>query len=376
MKNLFIIAIMGLLYCPFAHAQMPTVSSAPIGRRTIRFNFIAKDSIREALNEDFDMIEDSCSVIIRHGKLNVRERKYFGKFTDVSKLDPNVILTEGNYTANGLKDGYFITHYLNGQLQAKGTFKNNEYDGKWELYYDNGKPKLFFEASGKDIKIIDAWDEKGAKYIDNGKGAYRVDMGQFYWKGKLLNGHPDGSWASLKTDDATNEEYVTEKYKNGAFQKGSGPMGAYNDASRLILVPNNMLPFTRAELMFISAVPCGGTKRKHLVGAQYQNGLRDFTDHIAELSSQFLRTVNLEPYDSELVLEGQVNTDGGIANLTVHNAFSENIARGLISQLRRLPPLQPATADGKPVIQKFTITYTFSRGQYSFTYRFLPVQAK
>lgn len=376
MKSLLIVFIAGMLYCPFAYAQVPAISNAQPGKRTIRFNFIAKDSINQSLNEDFDMIEDSCSTIIRHAKLNIRARKYFGRITDVSKLNPNIILTEGNYTTDGLKDGNFIAHYINGELQAKGAFKNNEYEGKWEVYYDTGKPKLFFEASGKNIRITDAWDEKGMKLIDNGKGAYRVNLGSIYWKGKLLNGKPDGTWASLKTDDASNEELVTEKYKNGEFQKGVSPLGEYTDAARLVLVPNNLLPFTRAELMYISAVPCNGSKRKHVIGAQYHNGLADFTGQIKELASRYLSKVDLKSYDNELILEGEINTDGAINNLAVHNAFNETIAHGLIVEFRRLPALQPATVDGKPVKQKFTITFVFEQGYYHFSYRFLPIEVK
>lgn len=126
--------------------------------------------------------------------LTPNSANFLANLKDVSQLNPELVLTEGNYTSDGLKDGYFITHYLNGNLQAKGNFKSNAYDGKWEMYYDDGKPKLTFEANGKEIKINDAWDAKGVKIVTDGKGVYRINLGTIYWKGKLLNGKPDGTW--------------------------------------------------------------------------------------------------------------------------------------------------------------------------------------
>ena len=75
-----------------------------------------------------------------------KAKYFFGKFKDVSKVDTNLVVTEGNYSPDGFKDGEFTLHYLNGNLRAKGNFKNNKYDGHWQLYYNNGKPQLTFEA--------------------------------------------------------------------------------------------------------------------------------------------------------------------------------------------------------------------------------------
>ena len=182
--------------------------------------------------------------------MNMSNRKFYGKIKDVSKLDQNIILTEGFYTTDGLKEGEFITHYLNGNLQAKGNFKNNQYDGKWEIYYADGKPMMTFMGNEKDIKIIEAWDEKGTKTVDTGTGNYLVDMDDIYWKGKLLNGKADGVWRAFTTKGAA---IIFETYINGVFKKGSGSVGDYQDAPKLILVPANKLPFTNTEGLPIAA---------------------------------------------------------------------------------------------------------------------------
>lgn len=374
MKILFTCLIVSFLFYFSSFAQtFAPASNANVSRRTIRFNFIKKDSVNLSLNNEFDLIEDSCSEVIRYVHINMQQRKFFGPIKDVSRLTPELALTEGNYTADGLKDGYFITHYLNGNLQAKGSFKNNKYNGKWEIYFDDSKPKLTFEAIEGDIKITDAWDDKGAKVVDNGKGSFRVDLGTLYWKGKLLNGKPDGMWRAIKTDDATNTDVATESFKNGVFQKGTSPIGMYKDASRVVLVTADYLPFTRAEMLHISSVPCNGTKRKHVVGAQYSLGSVSFSEAIKNLVSPYLSKINLAPYVSDLTLNGEVTQYGTITKLIAENAFNDNIANGLITQLRRLPSLQPATVDGKQVTQKFNITFNFYQGSYRFSYHFLPI---
>ncbi len=343
--------------------------------RNIRFGTIGKDSINLALNHQFYLIEDSCSLVTRYGHVNMMNRKFFGKIKDVSKVNPKIILTEGNYTADGLKDGYFITHYLNGTLEAKGNFKNNQYDGNWEIYYANGKPMMTFTANENDVKIIDVWDAEGNKTVNNGNGNYRVDLEGLYWRGKLVNGKPDGTWKAANPEDATNITLVSESYKDGQFKKGKNALGDYTDAPRLTLVPPNKLPFTNAEKFMIALVGCDGVSLagKRIVNAQYSAGMSNFTDNIVRLVGPYLQTVDLKPYENTLIINGEVSENGRVTNLRADNAFNSDLARGMIRELYSLPFLQPATIDGKPTKQNFNITFNFTRGSYRFTYTFLPI---
>jgi antitoxin component YwqK of YwqJK toxin-antitoxin module len=374
MKLILSSIILSLLISYVAQAQVRPTYIPHMSRRSVRFNFVTKDSVNLALNDEFDMIEDSCSVITRYAHLDIHKRKFLGKFKDVSRANPDLVLTEGSYNMDGLKDGGFVVHFLSGKLEAKGNFKNGLYDGSWSIFYDNDKPRLTFDAEGNDIKIIDAWDTDGNKTVINGKGTYRVDEGALYWKGKLLNGKPDGTWKAMKTDDATNTSLVTENFKNGSFQKGRGPIGDYLDASRMVLVSTEMLPFTKAEKLSISSVPCNGIKTQHVVSAQYNNGTASFTEEIKRLITPYISKINIESFESEITVEGYVTDEGLIRGLNSYGSFRQDIARGLISQLSRLPPLVPASVDGKPIKQKITFKFVFTKGMYSFNYRFLPVE--
>ena len=353
-------------------ASLISIAQTP-PQRNIRFKTLGKDSVKLSLNEEYYLIEDSCAQIMRYAHYDFKQRIFNGKFRDVNYLNPEQLISEGEYNDKGLKNGDFVSYYLNGNLQAKGSFKDNKFSGKWELFYDDGKPKLNFEAEGNDIKIIDAWDPQGKKIVDNGKGNYKADLGSLYWTGKLENGKPDGKWKAMKTDDRTNTELVTENFKNGGFQKGKSTAGDYKDASRVILVSENELPFVNAEKMRISSVPCNGVKRKHIVNAQYRNGFSSFSEEIKRLVTPYLGKVDLRPYDNELTFTGEVSEKGYVSITDYTNGFDDKIASGLQRELRNLPNLEPALADGKPVPQKFAITFKFSRGVYSFSYRFLPV---
>jgi len=341
-------------------------------RRNVRVQHLGKDSVKLTLNEEYYLIEDSCAQIIRYAHYDFNQRLFTGKFTDVSRLDSNQVISAGEYNERGLKNGEFVSYYLNQNQQAKGSFKDNKFTGKWELFYEDGKPKLSFEATGDELKIIDAWDAEGKKIVDNGNGPYKANLGNIYWTGKLTGGKPDGKWKAMKTDDRTNTELVTEKFKNGQFQQGDGPAGTYKDASRILLVSELELPFVNAEKLRVSPVPCNGVKRKRIVNAQYSNGVASFSEAIKQLVTPYLSKVDLRPFDTEVTFNGEVSETGDITLTNYTMGIDDKIASGLQRELRLLPHLEPALADGKAIAQKFTITFKFSKGFYSFTYRFLP----
>jgi hypothetical protein len=354
-----------------------TVSAiAQTSPRRIRTEYLGKDSVKLTLNDEYNLIEDSCAQIIRYAKYDSRQRIFTGKFTDVNSSNPENIVSSGQYNEKGQKDGEFVSYYLNGNLQAKGSFKNNKFWGRWDLFYSDGKPKLSFDANEERIKLIDAWDTEGKKIVDNGNGSYRANLGTMYWSGKLVNGKPDGKWRVMKTDDRTNTELAAENFKNGEFQKGSGLGGEYKDVSRILLVTDLELPFTNAEKHRISSVPCNGVKRKHIVGAQYRNGFASFSEEVKSRVSPYLGKVDLRPYDTDVTFNGEVSEEGRVVMNDYSFGLDDKIASGLKRVLSTLPNLEPALMDSKPVSQKFTITFKFSQGMYRFSYRFLPVDTK
>ncbi len=371
MKSFYIALAAFIFICSNLHAQSFSIDRS---NRSYRFMFINKDSVNLSYNNNFEMIEESCSQIVRYG--HVSNHKFTGKFRDVSRLNPELVISEGNYTADGLKDGAFISRNLNGNLVSKGNFKKNKFDGRWEIYYDDGKPKLTFEANGKDINIIDSWDAKGVKTIENGNGNYQLDLNDIYWKGKLVNGKPDGTWKAIKRSDRTT--LLTETYKKGVFTNGDGPLGEYVDAPRAILYSADLLPYVNAEGFKISLADCSGTSMvKSIVNAKYNGGFNSLSKHIQQIVEPYFSKVNLTPYGNNvLIIDGEIDKTGKLVRVIKQNEFDDMLVSGLTKQLYTLPFLEPATVDGKPVSQKITITFTFHNGLYSFTYKLLPIEVK
>jgi hypothetical protein len=363
MKFLSPTLIACLFCCTVAYGQRPY--------RSVHFDFIEKDSIKLAFNDDYDLIEDSCSTFTRYAHINMAiGRKFVGKIKDVSRLDPTIITAEGTYSEAGQKEGLFTTRYINGQLRAKGNFAKNKPDGKWEMYYDDGKPQLLFEVNGDDMQITDHWDKNGRKDVNNGKGTYRVDIGYIYWKGKLVNGRPDGTWSCIRTDDATDSEMASEKFKLGVFQKGKSPIGEYTDASHIRLITPDLFPFIHAEFLKTSALPCNGTKPKHIVTAQYPPGIQAYSDDLIRVIAAYFYYIDVKHFTNKFTIDGEIDERGYLTKLNCYDSFNQSISDGLISSLKRVVPLNAATIDGKPAKQKINFVFNFSEGVYKFNYRF------
>jgi len=223
------------------------------------------------------------------------------------------------------------------------------------------------------VRIIDSWDSEGKKVIDNGKGTFQVNLGKISSKGKLENGLPDGTWHSFKTDNSAQIELAEETFKNGVFQKGKSPIGAYTDTSRITLFNLESLPYIHAEKLLTSSVPCNGMRRKHIVRAQFKGGRQAYSQYINQLAVQAVRKFNIRNAIGKLTFDGDISEEGTIHHISSRLAFDGSLSRAIMDELYKLPALEPATADGKPVPEKFTITFTFQFGRFRFGYKFLPI---
>lgn len=366
--KLYLIPLLTALCCYSASAQ----NSNNRPQRNISIEIIGEDSVKLSYDGDFALIEDSCSQITRHGHLT-QDRFFNGKFEDVSSSNPKQVITTGTY-ANGLKQGPFVINYPNGILQAKGDFKDNLFDGKWEMFYEDGKPKFSFKATGTDIQIIDAWDAKGVKTVDNGKGLFRADLGVAYWKGKLLNGKPDGTWKSKKTSD--NEDINTESFKNGVFQQGSNSYGDYTNASRLMLVSADIFKFVQAERFLISRYDCNTHSSNTTEYAHYTPGNPSGAERVANLISNYFTTSREKVFYGTVILSGEIDKNGVVQKIHQTSGSLDAVAvHEIIGRLYTLPNFKPATVDNKPVKQTFTVTVTINKDdRFNVYFQLLPIE--
>jgi len=351
---------------------LAALSSLPaIAQRNIKFNTFGADSIRLTFNKDYFFIEDSCAKIIRYTRFNFRDRKFIGAFKDVADGNPSLVIGEGNYNDAGQKDGEFSEYYLNGNLLGKGDFKDDKYTGKWVFYFEDGQPQLTFEVRDSSIYIIDAWNDKRKKTLDNGNGTYEVDVFGYKWSGKIIKGRPDGAWLCTSIQNEDEAPIATEHFVNGQFANGKNFSGIYVDSSRFAFINNNMLPMLNAEKLKISAIGCTIPVTSKIISALYDYGNDDFSDQIKQAVGSYIGRLHGHGY---ITIAGEVNEKGALVDLKNTATYSADLnSKDLIVVLERLPLLNPATVNGKPVKQGFTITFDVNPGLYSFSYRFLPI---
>jgi hypothetical protein len=334
------------------------------------------DSISLSFNNKYYLVNDSCADITRHGHLNMKTKRYIGPFKDISTEDSVTIVTEGNYDNAGLKDGLFTLKYLNGNLQAKGTFKNDKYEGKWELYYVDGKPELTFEAENNFIKIIDAWDTDGKKIVDNGSGEFRINNGDYYWEGKIAKGRPDGTWNLSTINPKVKLPSTSEYFKKNVFKNGTNASGDYSDSSRIILISTEMLPFLNAENLITDNGCTAPRESRYVVKAQYRTGWDAFRRDVAHIAGPIIRRFGGTSIfiGQSFTITGDIDEKGEVINLRCDDMFNPNLTRSIIDRLSELANFQPATINEKPVKEKFTLTFSFEAEHYRFHYKFLKVE--
>ncbi|SDM12840.1 hypothetical protein SAMN05421813_106140 [Daejeonella rubra] len=362
-------------YIFFLFLTITFITSFGQNRRSIRFNTFAKDSINLHLDENYFLIEDTCSSIIRYGHFRFKDRKFFGPFRDLNKLDPQIVLAEGNYTQDGLLDGDMKLFYLNGDSLAIGKYDKGEMVGDWTIYYAGNKKKLEFNKISETI-VLNAWDETGKQTLTNGTGFYRSDIGGYYWEGKLINSKPDGTWKLKETGDRTGTVVSSETFKAGNFVKGGGPMGNYTDKSRILLAGNNLLPINNAGLMEVSKKACDPSMmRKKIVYASYRNGTDAFNEEIKRVIAPVFAKLDLKKYfTKEFTLIGSIDEGGRIFNLKYQDTFDDKASTTLIRALYTLPILDPTLVDGISVQSRISFKFIFRDGLYSFQWRLLPLE--
>lgn len=367
MKPTVIAFTIGLLSYTLAKAQ-DMAPQQPV--RSIHYQFIDKDSVKIALNDDFELIEDSCATIFRYARLDTAFGKFVGHIRDVSKADPTLIRTDGTYDKEGNKEGLFVSHFANGQLESKGNFVKNKFDGKWELFYDDGKPRMLFEVHNNDIQLTDYWDANGKKIVDGGRGKYRFNIDQIYWEGHLIDGRPVGPWYAYRIGK-DEPPIITEVYKLGVFQVGRSPSGKeYKDAARMELVSQDLLPFTRAEALRTSAIPCG-VEVSNVVHPQYKDGMDVYNNLLSDEVKSALRATDLKQFkDNSFSVTGTVDAKGRLTDLKAVNSFNEMISNKLIRVLKGMPGLEPTMVNGRRVKVNVQVNFIFSGGFCNFNYAF------
>ena len=142
-------------------------------------------------------------------------------------------------TIRNVVHGTYASYYLNGNIESKGQFTNDETTGVWEFFYESGKLKMRGALfKGASYGFWEYFFEDGAKsmegiiYGQNKEGEWRVyyEDGEIKEIGEYKNGKRNGAWkfyyedGLLKGDIEYEDDYgrYTEYGHNGKVT-GEGP---------------------------------------------------------------------------------------------------------------------------------------------------------
>lgn len=142
-------------------------------------------------------------------------------------------------TIRNILHGRYISYYLNGNVESKGQFANNETVGVWEFFFETGKLKMRgILRQNSNYGLWEYFYESGQKSMDgtiNGKnreGEWKsyYENGQLKEIGQYRNNKRVGLWKNYYEDGALKGEIeytddfgmFTEYYHSGKIS-GDGP---------------------------------------------------------------------------------------------------------------------------------------------------------
>ena len=141
------------------------------------------------------------------------------------------------------------------------------------------------------------------------------------------------------------------------------------------MIDKALLPLINAEKILVSHYPCvmPTVEKQILKNAEYEYGNEDFSEEIKNRVSGIFRGRKWP--NGSVTLMGEVNEKGALVNLIwdKNDLIKDDLMRLLTMALRRLPLLKPATVDGKPTTQRFSINFSLNGYFYSFSYNFTAI---
>jgi antitoxin component YwqK of YwqJK toxin-antitoxin module len=181
-------------------------------------------------NNKITFLKTNTFVIIK--EINVAENSnsfIVDKFLKNAKTDSYIL--DSKFTTNGLQElrsnGVYTSYHKNGKIASKGETINGKRGGElWKYWYENGaeksEEKLSKETFFNDKKatlIINFWDEKGVKTVENGNGyaQFISEEDGFLHKGSYKAGLKNSLW----TASAEGSKIYEEIYKKGKVVKGT-----------------------------------------------------------------------------------------------------------------------------------------------------------
>lgn len=181
-------------------------------------------------NENWQICEQPIAAYYRVGVLAAVDDLWY--YTGPIK-DYNInheLLMEGEYAANGKKNGLFTFYFPNGKKESSGHYEMDKMFGRWHWYYPDEKERaeVYFTPVEQDFKFIRYIDENGVVQLDNGVGQFtwpcniniNVKTNGYVVTGKFDQGKRKGKWDFNQASPDGNLVIFTEIYEDdGSYKK-------------------------------------------------------------------------------------------------------------------------------------------------------------
>jgi antitoxin component YwqK of YwqJK toxin-antitoxin module len=187
------------------------------------YEIIKDDSVRMFFTSGGHFTQRECADFTRYTCID-SVGSFNGYFKDIDHR--NNVLCTGNYH-HGKKNGYFELFYFDGgTIRSRGSYVDNVPKGPWEYFYENGLPQQTVMATEVDTLLIKFVDREGIVKVTDGNGEFagfvtgnvNVSYNQFFCRGKIQNGKPDGTWkATFATTTFCEEIFDHGKLIKGKF---------------------------------------------------------------------------------------------------------------------------------------------------------------
>lgn len=192
-------------------------------------------------------------------------------------------------TIQNVLQGRYVSYFLNGNIESKGQFVNNETTGVWEFYYETGNLKMrgilrqssnygkweyFFENGVKSMEgMVNKRDKEGEWKI-------YYESGELKELGNYVANKRSGLWVNYFEDGSRRGEieYVedhgrfTEYYHSGKVLAEGPKSGPRNVGHWRYFAESGTL---ESEGEYVSGKKNGEWKRYHPSGKIYSSGVYD-----------------------------------------------------------------------------------------------------
>ena len=128
-------------------------------------------------------------------------------------------------TNTNVLDGTYLSYYINGNIESKGQFSNNQTTGEWEFYYETGKLKMrgLIEDNSND-GYWEYYYEHGHKSMEGhvvtgvrqGEWKLYYESGALKEKGTFVDNKREGNWSEYYEDGALKGE-INYDYGKGKY---------------------------------------------------------------------------------------------------------------------------------------------------------------